>query len=133
MHNQRGRGFHDVVADIMAGWNASLDIAAAAAIDHSQLIVDPGFGFGWEVEQNIEMLRRLPELRAIGLPILVGTSRKSTLGHLTGREVDQRLPATAASVAIAIANGADLVRVHDVEAMVDVCRVSDAVVRGYGD
>jgi dihydropteroate synthase len=133
MHNQRGREFHDVVADIMAGWNASLDIAAAAAIDHSQLIVDPGFGFGWEVEQNIEMLRRLPELRAIGLPILVGTSRKSTLGHLTGREVDQRLPATAASVAIAIANGADLVRVHDVEAMVDVCRVSDAVVRGYGD
>ena len=131
MHNQRGREFHDVVDDILDGWGESLKIAAAAGVDRTSLMVDPGFGFGWQVEQNVEILRRLKELTTIGLPILVGTSRKSTLGHLTGREVDQRLPATAASIALAIANGADLVRVHDVEEMVDVCRVSDAVVRGY--
>ncbi|HET9200769.1 MAG TPA: dihydropteroate synthase [Dehalococcoidia bacterium] len=130
MHNQRGREFHDVVADILAGWRESIAIATAAGIERSHLIVDPGFGFGWEVEQNVEMLRRLRELTAAGLPILVGTSRKSTLGELTGREIDQRLSASLASVAIAIANGADLVRVHDVAATVDVCRVSDAIVRG---
>jgi dihydropteroate synthase len=131
MHNQRGREFHDVVGDILAGLRKSVRIARAAGMPESHLIVDPGFGFGWDVAQNLEILRRLAELKVLGLPILVGTSRKSTLGDVTGRDVASRLPATAASVAIAIANAADLVRVHDVEAMVDVCRVSDAIVRGY--
>lgn len=132
MHNQRGRAFRDVIGDIRAGLEASIAIAQEAGLPRERLIVDPGFGFGWTEEQNVEMLRRLGELRDLGLPILVGTSRKSTIGALLGgAPVDQRLWGTAATVALAIAQGADIVRVHDVRAMVDVGRVADAVVRGW--
>lgn len=132
MHNQRGRAFSgDPVADIIAGLRASLEIAAGAGIPRDQLIVDPGFGFGWREEDNLEMLRRLAELRTLGLPVLIGTSRKSTIGAVTGRPVDQRLMGTAATVALAVANGADIIRVHDVPEMVDVVRMADAVVRGW--
>ena len=96
-----------------------------------RLIVDPGFGFGWKEEHNLEMLRRLGELKSLGLPILVGTSRKSTIGAVLDLPVEERLFGTAASVALAIANGADIVRVHDVKEMLQVCRVADAVVRGW--
>lgn len=130
MHNQRDRPFCDVVDDIVAGWGESLAIADRNGLAREQLIVDPGFGFGWTEGQNIQMLRRLPELKAAGRPILVGTSRKSTIGAVTGKAVEERLAGTAASVALSIAGGADIVRVHDVEFMVDVCRVTDAVVRG---
>lgn len=132
MHNQRGREFRgDVLADIVGGLRASLKAAADAGIPGERLIVDPGFGFGWTEEQNLEMLRRLPELRALGRPVLVGTSRKSTIGAVTGRPVGERLMGTAATVALAIAGGADIVRVHDVGAMVDVVRTADAVTRGW--
>jgi dihydropteroate synthase len=132
MHNQRGRTSLDVIADITAGLRESLRIAEGAGLPRERLIIDPGFGFGWRPEQNIEMLRRLGELRAIGLPILVGTSRKSTIGAvLGGAAVEERLFGTAASVALSIANGADIVRVHDVAAMRHVALVADAVVRGY--
>jgi len=136
MHNQRGRlpavegEFHDVVADLHAGFEASLAIAATAGVPRERLIIDPGFGFGWTVEQNLEMLRRLGELRDLGLPILVGTSRKSTLGAVLGLPEADRIWGTAATVALAIANGADIVRVHDVAQMAQVCRMTDAVVRG---
>ena len=94
--------------------------------------LDPGFGFGWPAARNIEMLRRLGELRDLGLPLLVGTSRKSTIGAvLDGAPVEERLFGTAATVGLAIAGGADIVRVHDVRAMRDVARVSDAIVRGW--
>ncbi|MEX2238108.1 MAG: dihydropteroate synthase [Dehalococcoidia bacterium] len=132
MHNQRGRPHHDVAGDILAGLRESLAIAREAGLPEELIIVDPGFGFGWEVEQNIEMLARLPELLELGRPLLVGTSRKSTLGAITGRAVEDRLAATAASVALSVVGGADLVRVHDVEFMVDVCKVADAVVRRSG-
>jgi len=132
MHNQRGRPFRDVIGDIRAGLEASLAIAEAAGLSRARLIIDPGFGFGWTEEQNLDMLRRLGELRDLGLPILVGTSRKSTIGAvLEGALVDQRLFGTAATVALAIANGADIVRVHDVAEMRDVVRLADAVVRGW--
>jgi len=132
MHNQRGRKFHDVIGDIRAGIEASLEIAFEAGLDRERLIIDPGFGFGWTPEQNIEMLRRLGELRELGLPILVGTSRKSTIGKmLDDAPPEDRLYGTAATVALAIANGADIVRVHDVAEMRDVARVADAVVRGW--
>jgi dihydropteroate synthase len=131
MHNQRGRESHDVIGDIAAGLRDSMRIAAANGLDASLLIADPGFGFGWRYEQNLEMLRRLGELRALGLPLLVGTSRKSTIGAaLAGAPVGERVFGTAASVAIAIANGADIVRVHDVAAMKQVAAFADAVVRG---
>ena len=131
MHNQRGRAAADVMAAIIEGLEESGRIAAGAGVPREQLIVDPGFGFGWRPEQNMEMLRRLIELRALGMPILIGTSRKSTVGTvLGGAAVEDRLFGTAASVAIAIANGADIVRVHDVAEMKQVAMVADAIVRG---
>ncbi len=130
MHNQRGRAADDVMAACIDGLRESMRIAAASGVDASMLIADPGFGFGWRPEQNMEMLRRLAELRPLGLPILVGTSRKSTIGTvLGGAPVEERIFGTAASVAIAIANGADIVRVHDVSAMKQVALVADAIVR----
>lgn len=130
MHNQRGRDFHDVIGDIRVGLEASLRLAGQAGIPRQHLVIDPGFGFGWAEEHNLEMLRRLGELRDFGLPVLIGTSRKSTIGAvLGGVPAEERLMGTAASVAIAIAHGADIVRVHDVAEMVQVCRMADAVVR----
>ena len=131
MHNQRGHPFHDVIGDIRDGLEASIALATAAGVPRERLIIDPGFGFGWKEEHNLEMLRRLGELKALGLPLLVGTSRKSTIGAVLGLPVEERLLGTAASVALAIANGADIVRVHDVKEMLQVCRVADAVVRGW--
>lgn len=132
MHNQRGREFHDVIGDIRAGLEASLRLAEQAGIPRGRLIIDPGFGFGWAEEHSLEMLRRLRELRDFGLPVLIGTSRKSTIGAvLGGVPAGERLMGTAATVAIAVANGADIVRVHDVAEMAQVCRVADAVVRGW--
>src|SRR5207249_7237516 len=106
MHNQRDREFHDVIADIRAGLGVSIAIAEAAGQRRDRLVVDPGFGFGWTAAQNLEMLRRLGELRDLGLPILVGTSRKSTIGSVLDLPVERRAWGTAATVAIAIANGA---------------------------
>jgi dihydropteroate synthase len=131
MHNQRGRDFHDVIGDVTAGFNESIRAGRAAGLPRDQLILDPGFGFGWTVDQNLEMLRRLGELRALGLPLLVGTSRKSTIGAVLDLPEDQRIWGTAATVALSIANGADIVRVHDVAAMKQVCVMTDAVVRPW--
>lgn len=130
MHNQRGRQFHDVIGDIRAGFERALCVSREAGIDDSRIILDPGFGFGWKNERNFEMLRRLPELWDLGFPLLIGPSRKSSIGALLGLPVDHRLEGTAAAVALAIAGGADIVRVHDVAEMVRVARVADAVVRG---
>jgi dihydropteroate synthase len=129
MHNQRGREFHDVVGDIRNGFHESIDLAAEAGVQREQLILDPGFGFGWTLDQNLEMLQRLAELRSLGLPLLVGTSRKSTIGAILDAPEDARIWGTAATVAVAIVNGADIVRVHDVAEMVQVCKITDAIVR----
>jgi dihydropteroate synthase len=129
MHNQRGHPFTDVIGDIRSGLEAGISLATAAGVPRERLIIDPGFGFGWTEGQNLEMLRRLGELREMGQPILVGTSRKSTIGAVLDLPVEERLLGTAATVAIAVAHGADIVRVHDVKEMVQVCRMADAVVR----
>jgi dihydropteroate synthase len=131
MHNQRGHHFRDVIGDIREGLETSIAMAVDAGVRRERLIIDPGFGFGWKEQHNLEMLRRLKELKAMGLPILVGTSRKSTIGAVLGLPVEERLLGTAASVALAIANGADIVRVHDVREMLQVSRVADAIVRGW--
>jgi len=132
MHNQRGRACDDVIAGVIDGLRASLRIAEDAGVPAGRLIIDPGFGFGWKPEQNIEMLRRLAELRELRLPLLIGTSRKSTIGAvLGGAAVEERAFGTAATVSLAIAGGADIVRVHDVGAMKQVALVADAVVRGW--
>lgn len=134
MHNQRERsasGGRDVIGDITMGLVESLRIARERGLAPERVIVDPGFNFGWTEEQALEMLRRLHELRVLGRPLLVGTSRKSTIGVVLGLPVEERLEGTAATVALAIANGADIVRVHDVKEMARVARMADAVVRGW--
>jgi dihydropteroate synthase len=132
MHNQRGRKADDVMNATIDGLRESLRIADEAGLPRERIIVDPGFGFGWREERNIEMLRRLRELDALGLPVLVGTSRKSTIGAvLGGAPVERRAFGTAATVALSIANGADIVRVHDVHEMKHVALVADAIVRGW--
>jgi dihydropteroate synthase len=105
--------------------------AVAAGIPAEHVLVDPGIGFGKTAEHNLRILSRLEKLVALGFPTLIGTSRKSTLGKLTGRPVDERAFATAATVALAAAAGIDIVRVHDVGEQRDVVRVSDAISRGW--
>jgi len=102
-----------------------------SGIDREKIIIDPGFGFGKTPAQNLEVVRRLGELAGLGRPILIGPSRKSTIGRVLGLPVEQRVEGTAAVVTAAIANGADIVRVHDVKEMVRVARMADAIVRGW--
>ena len=136
MHNQQGHYYDDLLEGIIGGLRRSVAAALAAGVPRDNLIVDPGIGFGKTADQNIETLRQLRRLSrwdagGLGLPLLVGTSRKSTIGRLLDRPPEQRAEGTAATVALAIAAGADIVRVHDVPAMARVCRVSDAIVRDW--
>ena len=102
---------------------------ARPAWREEHIILDPGIGFGKTVEQNLELIDRLDEIRALGYPVLLGPSRKSFIGYTLDLPPDQRLEGTAAAVAVGIARGADIVRVHDVEMMVRVARMTDAIVR----
>ena len=131
MHNQQGLDYSDLVPEALASLRASLRQALEAGVPSENVVLDPGLGFGKKPEHNLELLRRLAELKALGLPLLVGTSRKSTIGLVLDLPVEERLEGTAATVALAIANGADIVRVHDVKAMTRVARMSDAIVRGW--
>lgn len=129
MHNQRGRVFHDVAHDIEVGFEVTLELAASAGIARERIILDPGFGFGWKPEHNLEMIRRLPELWNFELPLLVGPSRKSTIGLVLDSAVTERLEGTLAAVVAAIGGGADIIRVHDVAEAVRAARVADAIFR----
>ena len=131
MHNQRGHNYHDLLKDVSDGLRRSIDAATWAGVPPENIIIDPGIGFGKTADQNLEVLRNLQRFRKLGFPLLVGTSRKSTIGRLLGLPPEQRIEGTAATVALAIADGADIVRVHDVREMVRVCRVSDAIVRDW--
>ena len=118
------------MAAILRFLRRSIALAEAAGLAAEQIIVDPGIGFGKTREQNLEVLRRLGELRSLGRPVLLGTSRKSVIGLTLELPVERRLMGTAATVALGVAGGADIVRVHDVAEMVQVARMADAVVRG---
>lgn len=131
MHNQRGTDYRDLMEEVRASLERSVEQALAAGVTAENIIVDPGYGFGKLPAHNFEVLRRLGAIKDMGYPVLVGTSRKSSIGLVLGLPVDDRVEGTAATVAIAIANGADIVRVHDVKAMVRVARMSDAIVRGW--
>lgn len=131
MHNQETRRYRRLLPDIFASLKHSVDRAVRAGVPRSNIILDPGIGFGKTPDHNLEILRRLPEFKALGFPILVGTSRKSTIGYVLDLPVEQRREGTAATVALAVAGGADIVRVHDVKEMTRVCRMSDAIVRGW--
>ncbi len=131
MANMRGYTKREIVSDVLRYLARSIDMALEAGIAWEQLIIDPGIGFGTTPEENLTLLRRLGELRALGRPILLGVSRKATIGRvLGGRSASERLEGTAASVALGIAQGADIVRVHDVREMMRVVKMSDAIVRG---
>jgi dihydropteroate synthase len=133
MHNRAEPRYSDLMAEVVADLRSALERARRLGIEGDRLIVDPGFGFGKTPEHNLTVLRELSMLRELGRPILLGTSRKSTLGRVLDLPVDQRLEATLATTAIGIAGGADIVRVHDVRENVRAARMSDAIVRGWHD
>jgi dihydropteroate synthase len=123
-------GVRDVVHETVMFLRGQIEVAAAAGIAETQVVVDPGYGFGLTLEQDLEILRRLRELTTLGRPILIGTSRKGSIGKILNLPVHERLEGTAATVTAAIMNGADVVRAHDVRAIVRVARMTDAIVRG---
>jgi dihydropteroate synthase len=129
MHDIPPDGHGDLLTSILRELSRRLDRAVEAGVAWERLIVDPGFGFGKDWRQNLELMNRLDELSTLGRPILSGTSRKRMIGHVLGVPSDDRIEGTAATVALSIARGADIVRVHDVRAMVRVAKMTDAVVR----
>jgi len=124
-----GAEYQNLLEDVKRELLESVDIARSAGIPDEHIILDPGIGFGKTVEQNLELINRLDEVRVLGFPVLLGPSRKSFIGYTLNLPPDQRLEGTAACVAIGIARGADIVRVHDVEPMLRVARMTDAIVR----
>src|ERR1700680_76799 len=132
MHNRAAPDYRgDVVDEVIESLERSARDAMAAGVAAENIIVDPGIGFGKTAEHNLEILRRLPQMaERLPFPLLVGTSRKSFIGKITDLPVDRRTFGTAASVALAIAGGADIVRVHDVAEMRPVVQVADAITRG---
>jgi dihydropteroate synthase len=130
MHNQQGTEYRDLLAEVSAALRQSLAIAVDAGIPATQVICDPGFGFGKTPAQNLELLRRLGELRSIGRPLLAGVSRKSTIAALLESATEPRLEGSIAMAVLAVANGAGIIRAHDVGATVRALRVADGVVRG---
>jgi dihydropteroate synthase len=142
MSNQREKGgfdtqtgrdtgfYQDVMAEVISYLSQSIDIAKKNGVSEENIIIDPGIGFGKTWQQDIEIIRRLSELKVLGQPVLIGTSRKSLIKMVLNLPARERVEGTAATVAIGIANGADIVRVHDVKQMVRVCKMADAIVRG---
>jgi dihydropteroate synthase len=128
--NQRETDYGDIVPAVLDSLRWGIDRAVEAGVARENIIVDPGIGFGKTLEGNLEVLRRLDELKQLNRPILLGTSRKSMIGMVLDLPADQRIEGTAATVALGIAGGADIVRVHDVMQMSRVVRMADAVVRG---
>ncbi|MEW6192515.1 MAG: dihydropteroate synthase [Bacillota bacterium] len=129
MHNRRDTEYRDLMGDIVAYFEERTAAALAAGIPPEHIIIDPGIGFGKTPEQNREVMRRLEELNSLGFPVLIGTSRKSFIGYTLNLPVEERLEGTAATVAVGIMKGADIIRVHDVKEMVRVARMVDALKR----
>jgi dihydropteroate synthase len=126
---QQNPTYTDLIGDISDSLRGSIELAQRHGVDVERIVIDPGIGFGKTLEHNLQILRCLREFQGLGRPILVGTSRKSFIGKVLDSPVEQRLWGTAATIAIAVANGADIVRVHDVEEMTQVARMTDAIVR----
>ncbi len=131
MHNRAEARYRNLLAEVVADLQRALDRALAAGVAWERLIVDPGFGFGKTPDHNLALLRDLATLRVLGRPILLGTSRKSTLGRLLDLPAEQRVEATATTTALGIAAGVDIVRVHDVRENARAARVADAILRGW--
>jgi len=130
MHNRAEARYTTFLPEVIADLQRAIERALALGVRWDDLIVDPGFGFGKTAGHNLELMRELGTLTMLGRPILLGASRKSTLGRILDLPVGERLEATLATTALGIAGGADIVRVHDVAANVRAARISDAIVRG---
>ncbi len=126
--NQRGKKVTDILEAVISQLKDLIGRSLACGVRPENIIVDPGVGFGKTVEQNLEIVRRLDEIKVLGYPVLLGTSRKSFIAATVGSSQEERFMGTAASLAIGITRGADLVRVHDVRQMKLICRMSDAIV-----
>jgi dihydropteroate synthase len=131
MHNRAEARYANLIAEVIADLQRALERAMDAGVPWDHLVVDPGFGFGKTPDHNVALLAGLGALRVLGRPILLGTSRKSTLGKLLDLPPDQRTEATAATTALGIAAGADIVRVHDVRENARTARIADAILRGW--
>ncbi|WHE07488.1 dihydropteroate synthase [Thermoanaerobacterium thermosaccharolyticum] len=129
MHNKDVAEYDDVLKDVISFLEKSIDIALKAGIKEENIMIDPGIGFGKILEHNLTLMKRLDELKVLGFPILLGTSRKSMIGRVLNLDVNERVEGTAATVAIGISKGADIVRVHDVKEMARVAKMTDAMVR----
>jgi len=127
--NQREQPASDIIPAVINDLELAVSKALSVGVDPDKIMLDPGIGFGKTVEQNLELIYRLGEIRTLGRPVLLGTSRKSFIGGVLNTTENDRLEGTAATIAIGIANGSDIVRVHDVKAMARVARMSDAIVR----
>lgn len=121
--------YRDLIGEVAAFLRDRAEQAIAGGVDRSSIAIDPGIGFGKTLEHNLEILRRLREFRSVGFPILIGTSRKAFIGKILDLPVTDRIEGTGATVALSIANGADIVRVHDVASAARIARVADAIVR----
>jgi len=130
MHNREQARYTNVVAEVLADLSRAIDEALGAGIGWDAIVIDPGIGFGKTAEHNVAVLHDLHLLAALGRPILLGTSRKSTIGKVLDVPADQRVEGTMATTALGVAAGADIVRVHDVQENYRVARMSDAIVRG---
>ncbi len=134
MHNKHDTHYEgDIIEEMNGFFKKSIEIALDAGIDEDKIVLDPGIGFGKVFEQNILVLRRLNEFKKLGFPILLGTSRKSSLGRILGVPPKERLEGTLATTAIGIMQGVDIVRVHDVEENLKAAKVADAIVRGISN
>jgi dihydropteroate synthase len=124
-----GSEYVDLIEDVKRELLVSVDLAVKAGIEESHIILDPGIGFGKTREHNLELINRLDEIRALGYPVLLGPSRKSFIGFTLDLPADQRVEGTAATIAVGITRGADIIRVHDVKEMTRVAKMTDAIVR----
>jgi len=132
MHNKPGAHYEgDVMDEVLSFLEEAAGRAVRAGMPAERVILDPGIGFGKTADHNLQILQQLPRLVELGFPTLLGTSRKSTIGKLTGRDPEDRIYGTAATTALAIGAGIDIVRVHDVAQTKDVTSVSDAIVRNW--
>jgi dihydropteroate synthase len=124
-----GARYDDLLVDVARELQELVDAAIAAGVDRQQIVIDPGIGFGKTVEQNLTLIRRFDRFTELGFPLLCGPSRKSFIGYTLDLPLEERIEGTAAAVAIAIARGADIVRVHDVKPIARVARMCDAILR----
>ena len=124
-----GSEYQNLIEDVKRELLVSVEIAKKAGVEESHIILDPGIGFGKTREYNLELINRLDEVRALGYPVLLGPSRKSFIGFTLDLPANQRVEGTAATIAVGIVRGADIIRVHDVKEMARVARMTDAIVR----